>query len=1211
MHPDTFEGFGKFYSKLPVNNMFLRLQMCVILLLFNYCAFTQKPSLYFERLTTQNGLSNNKVNCFIQDQRGFMWIGTNDGLNRYDGQYFTFFRKQQDNGSGLSGNIITDLVEDKKGILWIATADGGLTKYDYRQPPAHQFRQYKHQVSDSNSIPDNIITCLLLDTKGYLWLGTGGNYVVRFNPITEIFETPVKEGTKTIQALSMDKNGIIWVGRAGGSILKINPDNLSYEMDSRYDDLYAKLPHATVTAIFSDNEKNLWYGSWDKVLYRYNSSSGKEEKFQQGKKPFSFDSDEILGFTEDTSGRIWMGGRYKGLHIYDKKQQRFLNFQYDGSLEGTIADNCINRVYIDRRGMIWLGTNRGISIYHPAQQYLEQKFLPPIKNQNGEKKDIIIYDFYKDGQNNLWIGTSEGIYIRPANSNSFIFKPVLYNGSRLSVTKFFKDGDGSFYIGTNYSLFRYNEQTNHASLLPNTNKDPVMHGIIDSRVVSVVRDTIDNHPVLLASPYGHYMVYYDLVEQRWVSRADTVKKIISQFNLKDNLIHRFYKSRNGNIWLATARFGIGEWIKHFSPHVNHLCNNPVDASTISNDNVYDITEDQQGNLWVSTFGGGLHYYNVDTKKFTHVTSANNLLEGLQIDNQGSVWMISNGNLHKYDVRHKSHSSYMVPDLEKSGGITGYIYKDNSGKMYAGGLNYFIEFDPATIKERDKQPDIFLTDFKIFDTSYSDRLIKKNIKLRYDQKYFTIEFSAPVFSASRNVQYSYKLEGWDKDWVETDHRNFAQFSNLQGGNYTFKVRATSQPGIWGEKCAKINIEMVPPLWKREWFIATLISLLAAFVYSFIYSLQQKLKREKLVSAFATSLYGRNTIEDILWDIAKNCVNKLGFAECVVYEKDDQRNVLIQRAAFGPKNPNGRVILNSIEIEPGRGIVGSVAQTGKAEIVKNTKKDHRYIVDDEARLSEIAVPIFVEGKVFGVIDSENSKRNFYNVYDLRLLKKIAVICAERISKYLTEEKLRGKIARDLHDNMGSALSSISVYGQIAKLYNQQQRKEDLEQTLNKINETSSEMINEMNDIVWAINPRNDNMDAILQRMESFAKPLLASKNISFNFQYYAGILNFHLEVTKRKNFFLIFKEAINNAVKYADCKHVSVRIEHSGNHFCMTISDNGKGFCITNSSEGIKLVDGNTGNGLRNMQLRAAEMKGTLSLKSQPGKGTSVELDFPMP
>src|SRR4030095_15562411 len=172
----------------------------------------------------------------------------------------------------------------------------------------------------------------------------------------------------------------------------------------------------------------------------------------------------------------------------------------------------------------------------------------------------------------------------------------------------------------------------------------------------------------------------------------------------------------------------------------------------------------------------------------------------------------------------------------------------------------------------------------------------------------------------------------------------------------------------------------------------------------------------------------------------------------------------------------------------------------------------------------------------------------------------------------------------------------------VYNQQQRKEDLEQTLNKINETSSEMITEMNDIVWAINPRNDNMDAILQRMESFSKALLASKNISFNFQYYVGILNFHLEVTKRKNFFLIFKEAINNAVKYAECTHVNVLIKHSDNHFHMSIIDNGKGFCITSASEGIKLLAGNSngGNGLRNMQLRAAEMKGTLILKSEPGK-----------
>jgi ligand-binding sensor domain-containing protein/signal transduction histidine kinase len=1192
--------------------MFPRLQIAFILICLQGCCSisAQKPSLYFERITIQNGLSNDKVNCIIQDQRGFIWIGTNDGLNRYDGQYFTIFRKQHDNSPGISGNIITDLVEDKKGVLWIATADGGLTKFDYHQPPASQFRHYKHQAADSNSIPENVINCLLLDAKGFLWLGTGGNDVVRFNPVTEKFEKPVKKGTKTIFDLQMDKNGFIWVGRAGGGIQKINPTDFSIEMDSRYNDLYAKLPHATVTALFSDKEKNMWYGSWDNVLYHYNFSTAKEEIFQQEKNPYSFINDEILSFAEESNGKLWMGGRYTGLHIYDKTGRRFLNYQHDASLEGTIADNCINCIYIDKRGMVWLGTNRGISIYHPGQQNFEQEFLPQPKA--GDKKDITIYDFYKDEQDNLWLGTSGGIYMRPANSSYFSFKPVLYKGHELSVSKFFKDADGTLYIGTNYSLFRYDQQTNKISLLPNTEKDPVMNGIIDSRIVSVVRDTIDTHPVLLVSPYGHYIAYYDLKEQRWISRTDTVKKIIQRFNLKDNLIRRIYKSGSGRIWLATARCGLGEWTRNSLAGVNHLSNNPADAATISNDNVYDVAEDYLGNLWVSTFGGGLHYFNTSTKKFRHVTYSSNLLEGIQTDNQGNVWMVSNGNLHKYDVVHNSYSSFTLPDLEKTGGVKGSIYKDNNGKMYVAGLNYFIEFDPTTIKTSHRQPAIFLTDFKIFDTSYSGLLMERKIKLQYNQKYFTIEFSAPFFSASRDVQYSYKLEGWDKDWVETGHRNFVQFSNLEGGNYIFKVRATTQPGVWGEDYAKIYIDVIPPLWKRGWFIGAFILLLAASIYWFIYSLQQKLKTEKLVSAFATSLYGQNTIEDILWDTAKNCVKKLGFADCVVYEKDEQRNVLIQRAAFGPKNPNGRIILNSIEIDVGKGVVGTVAQTGKAEIIKNTKKDPRYIVDDEMRLSEITIPIFVDGKVFGIIDSEHPKKNFYSVYNLRLLEKVASICSERIFKYLTEEKLRSKIARDLHDNMGSALSSISVYGQIAKVYHQQHRKEDLEQTLNKINETSSEMIAEMNDIVWAINPRNDNMNAILLRMESFAKPLLASKNISFHFQYDPQILDLHLEISKRKNLFLIFKETINNVVKYADCNYVNVHIKKSDHHFYMIIRDNGKGFSLAKSKEGILSSDRNSsGNGLRNMQFRAMEIHGILNLASEPEKGTKIELNFPIP
>ena len=1010
----------------------------------------QGHSFYFEKLTSQNGLSNNKVNCFMQDGRGFMWIGTDDGLNRYDGQYFTVFKKQPAGQQGLSGNIVTDMLEDKQGVLWIATADGGITKYNYRQPPVQQFKQFRHRADDSSSIPDNGVTCLLMDGKGYIWLGTAGQDVVRFDPLTEKFEKPVPGGSKSILDLCMDKDGIIWVGRAGGSIMKINPDDFSYETDERYNNLYAKLPHATVTALYMDRNNTVWYGSWDEVLYQYNFSLAREIIYRSENSTHNFSDDEIRCFAEDGEGRLWMGGRNKGLQIFNKSRDKFLNIQYDPSIEGTISDNSINAIYTDHEGLIWLGTNRGINIYHPEQQLFEQHFLPVAGKKTGFKKGTIIYDFYRDEEGDLWIATSEGIYIRNTADSSFIFKPVYYKGQKLSVTKFFPDKDGSFYIGTNYSLFRYNRTTNQVSLLPNTEQDPVMNGIIESRVVSVIRDTIADHPVLLVSPYGHYLAYYDLTVQRWVSRTDTVKKIIQRFNLKDNLIRRFYKSSSGGIWLATGKLGIGEWIKAYWPRVNYLCNNPDDNTTIGNDNVFDITEESNGNLWVSTFGGGLFYFSIPAGKFTHITSSNNLLEGIETDKWGNVWMISNGDLHKYDVFRKYYTTFTLPDLEESGGIKGYIYKDDLGKMYAAGLSYFIEFDPLQIKTNTVQPKVLLTDFRVFNTSFSNRLFQKEIQLQYHQNYFTIEFAAPEFSAARDVRYSYTLEGWNEGWIETRRLNFVQFSNLKGGDYTFKVRATTQPGVWGTEYASIKIRIIPPFWTTWWFYSMVVVFMAGIIYA-------------------------------------------------VY---------------------------------------------------------RY----------------------------------------------------RINELVKRQAIRNKIARDLHDSVGSALSSISVYSQVAKIYNQKNNEKELQDTLEKIGGTSIEMISEMNDIVWAINPRNDSMEKIFQRMESFAKPLLQAKHISFRFDFDKSLLHVNLSMEKRKNFYLIFKESVSNALKYAGCMNLTTDIRLISHRVVCTVKDDGAGF----DAEKIETLTARSlsGNGLNNMQRRAAEMDGNFHIKSEPGQGTVVELSFPL-
>jgi ligand-binding sensor domain-containing protein len=245
----------------------MRIVFVYLLLLFGNVLLAQPSTLYFRNLSTGNGLSHNKVNCITQDQRGFTWLGTDDGLNRYDGYRFEIFRHDPANPATISGNMITDLLEDKAGVLWIATADGGLTKYDYRLPPTRQFRQFKHSASDTSSIPVNIINALVEDSAGYLWLATSGHGVLRFDKTKEIFAEPVRRRSRTYLDLTIGSDGKIWAGRQGGGLIKIDPHTLSYEEDPRYNDVYAGLPYMTVASIFKDSKNNMWIGSWDKVIY--------------------------------------------------------------------------------------------------------------------------------------------------------------------------------------------------------------------------------------------------------------------------------------------------------------------------------------------------------------------------------------------------------------------------------------------------------------------------------------------------------------------------------------------------------------------------------------------------------------------------------------------------------------------------------------------------------------------------------------------------------------------------------------------------------------------------------------------------------------------------------------------------------------------------------------------------------------------------------
>lgn len=978
----------------------------------------------------------------LQDKRGFMWFGTNDGLNRYDGNKFVVFRHEPTDSASLSGNIITSLLEDDNGVMWIATADGGLTRYDYRLSPGKQFRQYKHSGNDSSSIPVNIINALIQDQHGYLWLATSGNGVLRFDKKTETFRA-LPTRARTALSLCLDHKGFVWAGREGGGLIKINPANFSVEMDERYNNVYLKLPHMVVTSLFKDSRNNMWLGSWDKVVYRYNTSLKKEEVFGNNSSEYSFGKDDPLSFAEDHRRRIWIGGKYGGLYIYEPVTNNFYHYRHDPAREGTLADNQVNCIFKDRSGIIWLGTNKGVSIHNPVLQQFEQTFLPA-----GTNEPVTIYDFFETDDKRMLVGTSNGIYSTGTDGSMRSMK-LQYNGQQLVVSRFYRAKDNTVYLGTNVSLFEFNPSNGSITRLANTEKDIVMNRIIESRVTSIVEDSIDGHPVLMVLPYGHFLAYYDFVLKQWVSRQDTVRAIIKKFGLRDHLMRKFYKTSNGSIWFTSTKVGLGEWPKNGGSAVRYYSNTPNKAESISNNYVYDMVEDGKGNLWVSTYGGGLHYFNTKTKEFTHINSSRNLGEGIQLDDHQNVWMIANGNLHKYDVEKRAYSTFQLPDVEKTGGIKGYIYKSKDGRMFVAGANYFIAFHPDSIHEVKAQPSVYLTDFKIFNSSYNHLLAAKKIELRHNQNFFSFEFAAPSFQGP--VQYSWMLQGVDPDWVDAGTQNTANYTNLSGGNYTFKVRATAKPGVWSNDIASITVRIIPPFWKRIWFFVACALLVMGAIYAM----------------------------------------------------------------------------------------------------------YRY----------------------------------------------------RINELLKRQAIRNKIAQDLHDNVGSTLSSISVYSQVAKIHNSQGNTNDLQDVLGRIAATSSEMISEMNDIVWTINPRNDSMQKILQRMESFAKPLLHTQNIQFSFEYDPSVMNVNLEMEKRKNFYLIFKEAVNNSLKYSGCKKMDVKVKYHHQHIELLVKDDGVGFDT-------KLVDSKSalslsGNGLNNMGRRAKEMGGNCTIQSEINKGTLVQLRFPVP
>ncbi|HEX2629580.1 MAG TPA: triple tyrosine motif-containing protein, partial [Chitinophagaceae bacterium] len=892
---------------------------------------------------------------------------------------------------------------------------------------------------------------------------------------------------------------------------------------------------------------------------------------------------------------IWMASDVGLLKISDDRRTIYRAGNIP-QLSGSLLPGGVRYVYVDNTNIKWIATANGINTYDPGGLFA--RFLPliPVSDKEGvNRMGGVLYDSTSHSYF-ACVSSPAAVFMIDAVSGVINRIATDANGRPFpNCNTIKKDATNKLWLLTDSRIYYYDRTIKKFVQLPAPNGE--------ERVI--FRDmAVDADGHYWFASFNESVYVYDPSGKKFISLADTTRKwLVASTAIIPN---------NAQREMVIGTFGNGSFRYNLDTKLltgYYETRRTKDYSQLGL--IHDGGKDSRGRIWLGSHSGGIYRYN-DGQPFETAFTRFDMRTGLNsnsvlaICNDGAsvIWLLSATGISAIDT--SGRFLYEVKD-DRAFSFSAFasdnlmphdiFYNNPMKELLVGVAGGLLFYSPAASATKLKFP-VVITGVRASGQDIGEEETKSVSlhRIPYRSNAVLFSFAGLYYGNEPGIIYEYRLDGFDEEWKSDNGSFSAVYQNLPAGNYRFHVRAKDAHGNIAGEVSGFPFHIVPPFWQKAWFKALLVLLIVGAIWWFIYSLRRKLAAEKLLNSFATSLYGQNTIDDIFWDTARNCVEKLNFTDCVIYQVEEERGVLVQRAAFGPKNPQRRDILNAIEIQMGKGIVGSVAQSGKAEIVSNTLRDARYIVDDERRLSEIAVPLFVDGKVFGVIDSEHPKKGFYKKYHLRLLKKIAAVSSERISKYLAEEKLRSKIARDLHDEMGSTLTSINIISKVAMQHGMPE--EQVKQYLQKIKDNSGRMMESMSDIVWAINPANDTFEKVIVRMKEFAAEILEPAKINYYFSEEGSLDKAQLNLEQRKDIYMVFKEAVNNAVKYSNATEVNIVLQKKDDSLRMLIMDNGNGFDTD---------QWHSGNGLKNMQSRAREMKAVLRVDSIKGTGTTIILD----
>lgn len=958
----------------------------------------------FYHLNTTNGLSDNLVHSVVRDQQGLLWIGTGEGLNLFDGYAVQRFYKED--YPALGTNQVFGLLCDSLNRIWVRNDQGKVSMVD-------QERRFIHVpvMADGAEVSINFMR----QTRAHgLILIAGARLFQLSGGMEPSFKRMVwKEDT----ALQHRFNQVVTNDR---DILLLTGDNRLCVFDAG---------HLNVLGIFTIN--NIVGAAWindaevlvttgqNQQLLRFNIRTGKV--IRDYGSLIDQNGEPIRGYLRNIrkmeDGRYIMTSGYGGVYTLDLSRDKLLRFQHDPLDERSISANNTYILQTDTAGYVFVSTRSA------GLNYFNIRYSPATSKEAFQETGTgkIFHGFVntitQHPSGNFWFGTQSSIieWNRAKNIVRF-YSPGEANGNSLAgieeVRAIYFDKDDRLWAGLNrYGITVLDRQRNF------------------------IERFYPGHPDTTRRIAGNFItrIVKGPGEQLWVATTNGLSIIDPQKmqtiplrnwpgldSMATKYCYNIWFRNSGEVWIATStgayryQFASGK-LRRFD-RGNGLPGN----TTIC------FTEDKVGQIYIGT-SSGLAIVQQDSVVAAY-RRGNELrsdrCQGFINDRNGNIWIANDNAIVCYRPTEKTFTSYDAGyGLNESGTRLLSFCEAADGEQLWGSDEGLSSFYPEQLEQIR-----FPLGVRISQVYTGGRLLPylptNTLRLPYLNNSVQFAFAATDLFGSRTLQFQYKLEGADADWVPAQGPQLVSYSHLRPGNYTFRVRVSRDGKRWISEDHVVSLRIMAPWWQSLIFRIGVALFVISIVYYIIRSRnrkiaaqQEQLETEQAINYFANSIHEQQTTDDILWDVTRNCISRLNFADCVIYIKDKNRDVLVQKAAWGPKNEGDaqgqEKILNPIELPVGKGIVGAVAASMKGEIVNDTSADPRYVVDDERRLSEIAVPIVFDGKLIGVIDSEHPKKNFFQQHHLSVLTAIASLCANKLLRQ-EAEKARQQAQLELLDH-----------------------------------------------------------------------------------------------------------------------------------------------------------------------------------------------------